>query len=361
MLHESTASPMKDQRLAATSAYIAQLQLPSGAIPWFDGGIVDPWDHVEAIMGLSIGGYSDQAQRGFDWLAHTQRPDGSWFAAYNDSEVADATRAETNFVAYVATGLWHHYQIFRDADTLRKYTPFVERALNYVLDLQTEHGDIAWAVDTTKGVCDDALVTGCSSIYKSFECMANIAEVHGKNSEKWIAARQRLGNALRERPERFDRTWPSKERFSMDWFYPILSGAVRGKDARRRLDARWHEFVEPGLGCRCVNDEPWVTMAETCELIMACIGSGRRADADRLFTDLQRFQLEDGSWWTGYVFTDDVHWPDERPAWTAAAILLAADALYGFTAAHDLFVQHRPENHTTAPNSPQARRANQSS
>jgi len=337
------ACALDDKQLAATGAYIAQLQLPSGALPWFAGGIVDPWDHVEAIMGLSISGHFAQARRGFDWLANMQRPDGSWFAAYTDCDVADNTRAETNFVAYVATGLWHHYRVSGDEQTLREYAPFVERAMNYVLDLQTDHGDFAWAVDTTKGVCDDALVTGCSSIYKSLECMANIAELQGQCSDKWLSARRRLGTALRERPERFDRTWPSKARFSMDWFYPILSGAVRDDAARERLAARWSEFVEPGLGCRCVNDEPWVTMAETCELILACISAGKREDAELLFKDLMRFQLEDGSWWTGYVFTEQVHWPDERPAWTAAAILLAADALHGLTSAHDVFTRHSPE------------------
>ena len=83
-----------------------------------------------------------------------------------------------------------------------------------------------------------------------------------------------------------------------------------------------------------------MTVAETCELIMACMSAGRRADALRLFEDLQRFQVEDGSWWTGYVFKDDLHWPDERPSWTAAAILLAADALFELTPGHGLFKDH---------------------
>ena len=87
-------------------------------------------------------------------------------------------------------------------------------------------------------------------------------------------------------------------------------------------------------------EEPWVTVAETCELIMACVAAGEQAKAHNLFNDLQRFQVEDGSWWTGYVFTDDVHWPDERPAWTAAAIMLAADALFQLTPAHAFFVDH---------------------
>jgi hypothetical protein len=41
-------------------------------------------------------------------------PDGSWYASYRDGEVEDDTRAETNFVAYAATGVWHHYLITGD-------------------------------------------------------------------------------------------------------------------------------------------------------------------------------------------------------------------------------------------------------
>ena len=56
-----------------------------------------------------------------------------------------------------------------------------------------------------------------------------------------------------------------------------------------------------------------------------------------LFEQLRFCQAEDGSWWTGYVFTDQVMWPDERPTWTAGAVLLAADALHRLTPAADIF------------------------
>jgi hypothetical protein len=131
----------------------------------------------------------------------------------------------------------------------------------------------------------------------------------------------------------------------MDWFYPVLSGILPAESARSRLEDRWGEFVEAGLGCRCVADQPWVTIAETCELIMACTAAGLTREAERLFSDLERFQTEDGSWWTGYVFTDEVLWPDERPTWTAGAILLAADTLFGLTDAATIFTR---EHHHSA-------------
>ena len=53
----------------------------------------------------------------------------------------------------------------------------------------------------------------------------------------------------------------------MDWYYPVLGGALRGAAAAERLARGWDTFVVPGLGVRCVSDQPWVTVAETCELV----------------------------------------------------------------------------------------------
>jgi len=324
-----------------TADYIAACQEADGAIPWFAQGPTDPWDHVEAAMGLSIAGRLEEAEAAYDWLRTRQREDGAWLAAYRDGMVVDATRAETNFVAYAATGVWHHYLISGRRAFLEAHWPMVKRALAFVLRMQSPHGEIYWAWDTRTGVSRDALVTGCSSIYKSLEAGAAIAAVLGEPAEPYLVARARLGHALRHRPERFDRTWESKRRYSMDWFYPVLTGVVRSADADRRLDARWQEFVEPELGCRCVADQPWVTVAESCELVMALLAAGRRGPATRLFSCLHDFRCEDGSYWTGYAFVEDVLWPDERPTWTAAAILLAADALAGATGASRLFTDVR--------------------
>ncbi len=52
-----------------------------------------------------------------------------------------------------------------------------------------------------------------------------------------------------------------KSTFAMDWYYPVLGGAVRGAEGRALLAARWDEFVVPGLGVRCVLDQPWVHTA----------------------------------------------------------------------------------------------------
>ncbi|HEY6576929.1 MAG TPA: prenyltransferase, partial [Mycobacterium sp.] len=39
-----------------TAQSIAATQESTGAIPWFDGGHTDPWDHVENAMALTAAG-----------------------------------------------------------------------------------------------------------------------------------------------------------------------------------------------------------------------------------------------------------------------------------------------------------------
>jgi hypothetical protein len=323
--------------LRPTIEFILTTQEDTGEIPWFEGGHSDPWDHVEAAMGLSVGGEHAASERAYRWLAQTQLEDGSWWAGYRGVEVDNGERRETNFVAYFATGIWHHYLITQDSGFLREMWSTVERAITFVLALQTEHGDIHWAVSATGSAREDALLTGCSSIYKSLECAHNIAVTLGYHRPGWLQARSLLGDALRNKPERFDRTWESKARYSMDWFYPVLTGVLPKKESRARIKARWGEFVEEGLGCRCVSDEPWVTVAESCELVMALLAAGDHARAVQLYSWLHQWRVEDGAYWTGYQFVQDIMWPDEKPTWTAGAIMLAADALTHYSRASKLF------------------------
>ena len=325
---------------APTVNCIAAAQESDGAIPWFPGGPMDPWDHVEAAMGLAIGGRLDEARQAYTWLKENQLPNGSWLAAYKDGKVEDGTRAESNFVAYVATGVWHYYLVTRDLGFLEALWPCVQRAIGFVLRLQGPKGEIYWCEDTRLGIREDCLVTGCSSIYKSLHCALCIASELEQEAPEWALARARLGAALTRHPECFDRTWDSKSRYAMDWFYPVLTQVVTGQAARAHLRGRWREFVQPGLGCLCVNDEPWVTVAESCELAMALLAAGEYQKAVQLFSWLHQFRHESGAYWTGYVYRDRLLWPNEKPTWTAGAVLLAADALSRRTPAARLFQEN---------------------
>ena len=322
---------------AATAGSIASVQLNSGAIPWFEGHLTDPWDHIEAAMGLTVGGHIQRARQAYLWLAGQQEPDGGFWPAYEDALPLDTSRKESHHPPYLATGLWHYYLCTRDRDLIAELWPCVRQALDFACSLQSRHGEIAWALKPDGTICDDALVTGNSSIFKSLECGLLLGQELGQDMTEWRAARERLGQALRGRPERFDRTWDSKARYSMDWFYPILAGALPGPDARQRLRERWDEFIVHSVGCRCVTDQPWVTVAESCELVMALLGSSRRSLASHIFSWLHINRTDHGAYWTGYQTELDIFWPDQCPTWTSGAVLLAADALALATPAARLF------------------------
>lgn len=326
--------------LRPTVDYILQAQLPSGCIPWFVGGKTDPWDHIEAAMGLTIGGEYAAARKAYRWLMDQQLPDGSWRANYVDDEPVDPGHRETNFIAYIATGVWHYFLVTRNETFLRELFPCLERAIKFVLHYQAPTGEIYWAVNQAGIPQEDALVTACASIYKSLECAICCAERLGHDADLWRQSRRDLGRALQRHPERFDRTWESKERFSMDWFYPILAGVVSGKAAQQRLEKKWSLFVESGLGCRCVSDQPWITVAESCELTLALLAAGDHARAVNVFSWLYQWMDADGGYWTGYNFRDQVIWPQEKTTWTAGAVLLAADALTEHTPAAGLFTRN---------------------
>jgi hypothetical protein len=316
----------------ATAATIAAAQEPSGAIPWFPGGHTDPWDHVECAMALSATGFVDAAERGYRWLKQTQRADGSWPSRV-DVGVATDPASETNQCAYVAVGVWHHVLITGSDAFAAGMWPVVRRALDFVVAHQTDRGEIGWSVSASGVGTTDALLTGSASTYQSLRCGLALADWVGDPQPDWELAAGRLAHVVAEHPEAF----LDKSRFSMDWYYPVLGGAVRGSAARRRLDAAWDVFVVPGLGIRCVSDQPWVTGAETSELVLALDAVGQRDRAVSLLADVQHLREADGSYWTGWQFAQRVFWPDEHSTWTAAAVVLAVDALSRTTPASGIF------------------------
>jgi len=310
--------------IGQTADSIAAAQSASGQIPWFPGGLTDPWDHIEAAMGLDVAGRHDEARAAYEWLRRTQNPDGSWYRAYRGDVVVDAVR-ESNFAAYLAVGLLHHFRLTRNDQFADRMWPTLEAGLTFVLDLQTAGGEILWARGPDGTAAREALLTGCSSMYHSLRCALALAQHRGEQQPDWELSAYKVGHVLGAHPERFS----PRERYSMDWYYPILGGALRGSAADERLGAGWDQFVVPGLGVRCVSDRPWVTGAETCELVLALCALGEHGRAAELFASIQHLRDDDGSYWTGYVYPDDARWPEERTTWTAGAVLLAAAALTG--------------------------------
>ena len=156
------------------AGFIAKTQKKSGEIPWCDGEKTDPWDHIEAAMGLGIGGYIDEARRAYQWLAHLQLDDGSWYTAYVNGVPVDKTR-DVNFSAYIAVGVFHYYLITGDFSFLKEMWPVIRSAMTFVLDLQGPGGEIYWAISPEGKIDAAALLTGSSSVYMSLKCATAIA------------------------------------------------------------------------------------------------------------------------------------------------------------------------------------------
>ena len=317
-------------------AFIASIQKENGEIPWSQGGKTDPWDHVESAMGLSIGGYYKEARRAYNWLVESQLPDGSWCSGIKGGEIIDHTK-DTNFSSYMAVGVFHHYLITRNNNFLESMWPAVAKGIQYAVNMQAPEGEIFWARNKEDVIDRMALLTGCSSIYMSIKCALAIAEILGKQQPQWQAAHKILGMAIKNKPNLFNMI---KSRFSMDWYYPVLCGAVSGAEAKKRIDKYWEKFVEPEWGVRCVSDRPWATIAETAELVLTLAAIDDLPRAKMVFSWLGDKRFSDGSFWMGVTFPDGVIWPEEKTGWTAAAVLLAWDALNEITPASQLF-NHR--------------------
>ena len=151
----------------------------------------------------------------------------------------------------------------------------VDRALGFVLRWQNDDGAILWSVDPDGHAGRYPLLTGSSSIYHALRCGVACAEALGHERPDWELAGGRLAHAISHMPQAFE----PKHEFAMDWYYPVLAGAMFGEAAAQRIDQWWDTFVMDGLGVRCVSTGPWVTAAETAECALAFDALGRYDDA----------------------------------------------------------------------------------
>lgn len=322
--------------LIATADAIIEWQLPNGMIPWFPNGHADPWNHIEAAMALDVVGRHEAAIKAYDWLVDEQRSDGAWHQYYLADSI-EQDKLDANCVAYIATGVWHHFLITGDTTFLARMFPVVDRAIEFVLGLQEPRGEIRWARHSDGTPWSFALLTGSSSMCHSLRCAIAIAEELGEDRPSWELSTARLAHVIRNEPSAF----APKERWAMDWYYPVLCGAVSGDAGRERLASKYDTFVMEGRGVRCVSDRPWITAAETCECALAYLSVGDEETAMKLFTWANAQRSDDNRYWTGTVYPDDVQFPaDEQSTYTSAAIILAADALSGTTAASGLLSVH---------------------
>jgi MMP endo-(1,4)-3-O-methyl-alpha-D-mannosidase len=317
------------QRLVQDQAdFIISQQLPSGAIPWFRAAITDPWDHVECAIALDLAGRFDEAVKAYEWSHETQNSDGSWYSSYPQVKQDDQTK-DANFIAYIATGIWFHYLATKETGFLRKMWPMVEKAIDFTSSLQQPTGEVFWAVSPAGKAWPGAILTSSSCIWHSFRNGVNIAKSLGIDKRNWEEASYKLLKAMREHPELFDRMGENKRRYAMNWFYPVLTGVLKGKDAKERIDRGWNDFIIENWGCRVAVDEDTTAVAETCELIVALALIGEHKKARMLLDWTLKLRDDKPGFCRGIKFPEKVACPpdEERATWTSAALILAIAAL----------------------------------
>ena len=176
----------------------------------------------------------------------TQLPNGAWHNYYRRDGSIEDSKLDTNVCAYVATGVWHHWLMHRDARHVAE--PVADRRAGARLGARLRRADglALWAIeaDGTRP-WDYALLTGSSSIAHALQCGARLGAARR-------APATELANAA-DVHDRADRspTTPSafepKERWAMDWYYPVLSGALdRRAPAKARLAEGWDDVRDGG-------------------------------------------------------------------------------------------------------------------
>ena len=318
-------------------AYIKSIQYKSGAIPSNEDGTHDPWDHIESIMGLNIYKDIEASKSAFNWLTHHQNSDGSWYAKYYKTDAIEKNKP-THFSPYIAVAALHFFRIFKDINFLQSIWSSIELAVNFSVELQQDNGTIPWSINNNSQIENDYLLTGCSSILKSIECGIALSKIlnQTENIEKWKKAHLLLSNAIQDPDGKFDLI-KDRKRFSMDWYYPILSGCLKQDEKSYYINKIFKDFYLDGIGIKCVIEEPWVTVAETSEFILALMCAGYDDEAKRLLFDVLNISDEEGIPFMGWQYEQNIFWPEEKPSWTAAALMLSADCVFDYSDASDLF------------------------
>ena len=127
----------------------------------------------------------------------------------------------------------------------------------------------------------------------------------------------------------------------MDSYYPILSGCLTESEKEVYIEKTFNEFYIEGLGVKCVREEPWITVAETCEFIIALKMSGNVSTAKKILIEVLNISDKKNIPFMGWQFEENFFWPKEKPTWTSSALIIAADSIYDFSDGSDIFTRNQ--------------------
>lgn len=290
--------------------WIITNQSSDGYISWDEKGKCDPWDHCECLIALSIYEEWDAFWLGVKWFFDNINDEGLIYAEFQKGKPSKEY-FESHHAPYIILPLMQAALIDKKQDYHKILNQIQLNKLNKIFkglkNFQDKDGFYYWAKNDD-GYYDNSLITATMSIYIS------------------IMAKEFLAPDLKTNlwDRKFDRDGVDRSRFSMDFYYPYLAGI---KNNKSEFLKSLEDFYVKGLGVKCVKEEPWVTVAESCECVIAALAHENIQIAEDIFNDIQQFQDSEGIFPTGYQYDLKIFWPEEKSTWTNAAVIIAAHAL----------------------------------
>ena len=235
-------------QVRTTVAWIAAEQDADGALPWFRGGQLDPWDSVEAAMALDVGGEHDRAAGGLPLAGRPAAPRrllGRRSTGRRETRRAPA--AESNHAGYLAVGVVAQLAAHRRrAAGHRAVAGGPRRAGPGDPDAAARRRDRLGAATRRHarrhGPADRQRqpLPGAALRHRAGRrCAARPSRTGSSRSTD-------LGHArCATSPEAF----ADRSRFSMDWYYPVLAAPRRRRRPRPGSPGAGTGSSSPGSAC----------------------------------------------------------------------------------------------------------------
>ena len=310
------------KELLSAKNWILKNQKDNGEILWDDKGKWDFWDHCECLIALSIYEEWDAFRRGLDFCLSKVDQEGLVKSQYVDGKISQ-DYFEAHHAPYIFLPLLQKYLIDNDINYLLKYRSEIHQIYKGTLKFKDADGYYHWALDQN-GLLDDTLVTSSCSLELSRRAYNKICKLI---QDEDCIDHDKIISENKLNSNKFDRGGIDRSRFSMDSYYPILCRSGTKEDAMETLN----KFYVNGLGIKCVEEEPWVTFAESSECIMALYKIGLKKEARKIFDEVMKHKNSKGYFSTGYQYELGVYWPKEDSTWTNAAVIMAADCIHDIT------------------------------
>ena len=306
--------------------WIEKNQSSSGMIYWDEKKKFDTWDHFECLTALAILGRKESFLKGLNWFLDNLSKDSQIFSLYKGEKVTH-NYYELHHAIYFSVPLLQGFYIFEEIELLKKNFDPLKKIVEKTINSRDNYGFFYWA-EKDGEFQDNSLISATSSIYLSLKASIEIYKFLKKDTKLLEDIIKSIEQQFTGDMSRFNRDGVDRSRFSMDAYYPYLAGI--NLDNQTLLDSL-SDFYVPGMGIKCVKEEPWVTFAESSEAIISLIRVGEIEFAKKIMSEIENFKNKEGIFPTGYQFSEKIFWPDERSTWTNAAYIIAKDCLYDLT------------------------------